>query len=310
MPKEEIVINLQQLYYFRTLAEVKHFTKASIKLMVTQPSLSHSINDLETELGVALFDRSNRQVALTKYGELFLEYVNRSLDILDEGRAKLSDFIDPDQGAVSLSYVSSLEAFIPYLVARFYKETHGIQIMFQFQQAPNAGIRDYLIQGRADLGMGTKTDTSMLKLHKLGEHEIVLLVPNDHPLSALNAIDLREIKNEKIVTYKRDCDIREYIDSAFKIIGITPQIVSETTHDTMIYSSVAAGYGIALVPATLGINHYNVKTLRIENEIPKREIYLAWKDVRYISPAVCRFRDYIIDNGQILDAYRRDMPTI
>ena len=100
-------MNLQQLYYFRTLAEVKHFTKASIKLMVTQPSLSHSINDLEAELGVTLFDRSNRQVSLTKYGELFLEYVNRSLDILDEGRAKLSDFIDPDQGTVSLSYVSS-----------------------------------------------------------------------------------------------------------------------------------------------------------------------------------------------------------
>ena len=167
-----------------------------------------------------------------------------------------------------------------------------------------------MIGGRADLGMGTKTDTTMLKLHKLGDHELVLLVPNDHPLSALDSIDLREIKNEKIVTYKHDCDIRDYIDSIFKIVGITPQIISETTNDTMIYSSVAASYGLALVPATLGLNRYNVKTLRIENEIPKREIYLAWKDVRYISPAVCRFRDYIIDSGEILDAYRRDMATI
>lgn len=300
-------MNLQQLYYFRTLSEVKHFTKASIKLMVTQPSLSHSINDLEAELGVAMFDRSNRQVTLTKYGELFLEYVNRSLDILDEGRAKLSDFIDPDQGTVSLSYVSSLEAFIPYLVARFYKETQDIQIMFQFQQSPNAGIRDCLMEGHADLGMGTKTDACMLKSHKLGEHELVLLVPNDHPFALLNSIDLREIKNEKIVTYKRDCDIRDYIDSIFKIVDITPQIISETTHDTIIYSSVAANYGLALVPAPLGLNHYNVKTLRIENELPKREVYLTWKDIRYISPAVCRFRDYIISSGEILDAYRRDM---
>lgn len=303
-------MNLQQLYYFRTLAEVKHFTKASIKLMVTQPSLSHSINDLEAELGVSLFDRTNRQVTLTKYGELFLEYVNRSLDILDEGRAKLSDFIDPDQGAVSLSYVSSLEAFVPYLVARFYRETHGMQIMFQFQQSPNVWIRDYLLQGTADLGMGTKSaENAMLKMHKLGEHELVLLVPNDHALAQAYSVDLREIRNERIVTYKNDCDIRDYIDNIFKIVGITPQIVSETTHDTMIYSSVAANYGIALVPATLGINHYNVKPIRIENELPRREIYLLWKDVRYISPAVCRFRDYIIENGEILNAYRRDTAT-
>ena len=57
-------LNLQQLYYFRTLAEVKHFTKAAMKLMVTQPSLSHSINDLESELGVSLFIRTNRMVTL------------------------------------------------------------------------------------------------------------------------------------------------------------------------------------------------------------------------------------------------------
>lgn len=301
-------MNLQQLYYFRTLAEVKHFTKAAIKLMVTQPSLSHSINDLEAELGVSLFDRSNRQVSLTKYGDLFLEYVNRSLDILDEGRAKLNDFIDPEQGAVALSYVSSLESFVPYLVARFYKVAYGIQIMFQFQQSPNAHIQGDLLKGSADLGMGTKVLADVpLITHKLGEHELVLLVPNDHPLAQEESVDLREIKSERFITYNRECDIRDYIDNIFKIIGITPQIISETAHDTMIYSSVAANYGVALVPAPLGMNHYNVKPIRIQNEIPKREIYLMWKDVRYISPAVSRFRDFIVENGQMLDSYRREM---
>ncbi|BAL00746.1 putative LysR family transcriptional regulator [Oscillibacter valericigenes Sjm18-20] len=301
-------MNLQQLYYFRTLAEVKHFTKAAIKLMVTQPSLSHSINDLEAELGVSLFDRSNRQVTMTKYGGLFLEYVNHSLNILDEGRAKLDDFIDPDQGTVALSYVSSLEAFVPYLVAQFYKLNQGIQIMFQFQQSSNAAIFESLFKGSIDLGMGTRClSKEPLMTHKLGEHELVLLVSNDHPLAQEESVDLRQIRQEQFITYSRECDIRDYIDSIFKIIGITPRIVSETAHDTMIYSFVAANYGVALVPAPLGINHYHVKALHIQNEVPKREIYLMWKDVRYLSPAVSRFRDFIVENGQMLDSYRAEM---
>lgn len=120
-------MNLQQLYYFRTLAEVKHFTKAAMKLMVTQPSLSHSISDLEAELGIALFVRTNRMVTLTKYGELFLEYVDQSLNLLDEGRARLEDFISPEQGVVSLHYVSSIDPFVPYLVARYFQENKGLQ---------------------------------------------------------------------------------------------------------------------------------------------------------------------------------------
>ena len=62
-------MNLQQLYYFRTLAEIRSYTRAAAKLIVTQPSLSHAINDLEGELGVPLFIRDNRHVTLTRYGE-------------------------------------------------------------------------------------------------------------------------------------------------------------------------------------------------------------------------------------------------
>ena len=140
-------MNLQQLYYFRTLAEVKHFTKAAMKLMVTQPSLSHSISDLEAELGIALFVRTNRMVTLTKYGELFLEYVDQSLNLLDEGRARLEDFISPEQGVVSLHYVSSIDPFVPYLVARYFQENKGLQTIFQFQQTSNVAIQNALLSG-------------------------------------------------------------------------------------------------------------------------------------------------------------------
>lgn len=298
-------MNLQQLYYFRTLAEVKHFTKASVKLMVAQPSLSHSINDLESELGISLFDRSNRQVTLTKYGQLFLEYVEQSLDILEEGQIKLNDFISPEQGTVSLHYVSSIDPFISYLLARYFQDT-GFQTTFQLQQDTNIHIQNHLLSGEADLGLGMLYDEAVgLKTHKLGNHELTLLVCNDHPLAKQDSVDLRDINGENFIAYKTECSIRHLIDDILKSFQVRPRIVLETIHDTMIYGSVAANLGLALTPAPLTEQHYNIKALRIQNDIPGHEICLKWKDVKYISPAVCRFRDYVVNQPGLFEKFRQ-----
>ena len=71
-------MNLPQLYYFRKLAEVQHYTEAAKALYITQPSLSDSIASLEKELGVSLFQKKGRNIQLTKYGEEFYQYVSES----------------------------------------------------------------------------------------------------------------------------------------------------------------------------------------------------------------------------------------
>ena len=297
-------MNLQQLYYFRTLAEVKHFTKASLRLMVAQPSLSHAISDLEAELGVCLFSRSNRQVNLTKYGELFLEYVEQALNILDEGQIKLNDFISPEQGTVSLYYVSSIDAFIPYLIARYYQES-GMQTTFKLQQTTNIHIQNALINGEADLGLGMPyEDAPGLTVHNMWNHELCLLVSNNHPLAQRESVDLRDIRGSNFSTYRHECTIRTVIDSILEELQLEPRIVLETIHDTMVYGSVAADIGVALVPAPLTGSHYNIKALRVENDIPGHGVSLKWKNVKYMSPAVSQFRDFIIAHPELFRDFR------
>ena len=82
--------------------------------------------------------------------------------------------------------------------------------------------------------------------------------------------------------------------------------MSETVHDTVIYGAVGANLGVGLVPAPLCGEIYNVKALRIENDIPNHDVYLKWKNERYISPAVCQFRDFIIDNKDMFEEYRAE----
>ncbi|MEG1731490.1 MAG: LysR family transcriptional regulator, partial [Oscillospiraceae bacterium] len=78
-------MNLSQLYYFRKLAELQHYTQAAQELYITQPSLSGAISSLENELGILLFEKRGRNVWLTKYGKEFYEYVCSALQLLDEG---------------------------------------------------------------------------------------------------------------------------------------------------------------------------------------------------------------------------------
>ena len=82
-------MTLLQLQYFQVLARVLHYTRSAEELHISQPSLSYSISELEKELGVKLFEKENRKISLTAYGEQFLPYVQRSLALLDEGAAVL-----------------------------------------------------------------------------------------------------------------------------------------------------------------------------------------------------------------------------
>ena len=91
-------MNLQQLYYFRKLAEVQHYTEAAKALYITQPSLSDSIASLEHELSVSLFQKKGRGVQLTKYGQEFYEYVNQALGILEHGIAAVREKSDSVTG--------------------------------------------------------------------------------------------------------------------------------------------------------------------------------------------------------------------
>ena len=78
-------MNLNQLQYFKILAQEEHYTRAAQMLSITQPSLSHAIAQLEEELGTRLFEKKGRNIVLTRYGKLFLPYVEESLKVLEEG---------------------------------------------------------------------------------------------------------------------------------------------------------------------------------------------------------------------------------
>ena len=127
-------MTLNQLNYFYQAAMLQHFNQAAEKLNISQPSLSRSITALEDELGITLFEKSGRNVVLTKAGKIFLEHVTQILDDVKRAELKMRQ-LATDGGHIDIAYVSPLaREYIPQLVRSFLAISENKKITFNFHQ--------------------------------------------------------------------------------------------------------------------------------------------------------------------------------
>lgn len=297
-------MNLQQLYYFKTIAELAHFTRAAEKLSITQSSLSHAMKSLETDLKVELFARSGRNVVLTKYGQMLLPYVTESLAALESGISVIRDAVDPDSGTVSIDCFPSLATFLPDLIIQYISETKRLNVHLQTNQQNYKMIQDHLLDGSVDLAFATKIDHPDIEAVPVGEHELVLLVPGTHRFADRESISLEELDGEEFVAYTRDTQIRHQTDEMFRRLGIQPKITIETAQDMFIYSLVAASYGLAITPYPLSGAPYNVRIVHLKQSISSsRTLYMLWNKSGYMTPAAEGFRDFVIRGGMVFNDF-------
>jgi len=296
-------MNLRQLYYFKTIAELEHYTRAAEALYVSQSSLSHSIRELETELHVKLFTRQGRNIKLTKHGELFYPHVKKTLETLENGVSMLQDYIDPNRGIVSLSAFSSLDSFVSDSIVQYFSETHRVDVRFQYEHDGFHEIHRKLIGGDIDLAFSTKIDDPRIDSVRIGTHQLVLLVPETHPFAHRQSISLKELDGENFATFDADSQLGVQIKQYFRDLDVRPNIIMEARQDIVIYGLVSSAHSVAITPLPLSGAPYNVKAIRICDDIPQRNLYLLWNKERYMPPAAGYFRDFIIQKEALFDQY-------
>ena len=197
-------MNLSHLRYFVELAHTRHYTRAAEHLFITQPSLSHAIGQLESELGVPLFERSGRNTTLTRLGEEFLVCAERTLSTLDSGVESLRRSAQ-GEGLIRLGLVRPLGVdFIPDLAARFLAENPGKEIHFTFGTGVTQQLLDGLLARRYDLVFSSMPPAELgLSARPVVRQDLVLVVPPDHPLAGRKSIDLEETLSYPYVSFSR-----------------------------------------------------------------------------------------------------------
>lgn len=291
-------MNLYHLRYFVTLAHLEHYTKAAQKLSITQPSLSNAISSLEDELGVRLFEKEGRNIVLTKYGKLFLSDVEKSLNILDSSIKELKN-IGIGKETINLGFLRTLGTeFIPKVCDDFLDKNSNKYIQFNFNTASTTSdIIEGLKNKNYDIAFCSKIEKeSNIDFTPVASQKLVLIVSLDHPLASKSCIDLRDTIPYPQIIFSKKSGLRPIIDSLFEKINEKPSISYEVEEDQVIAGLVSRNFGISVVPYMNMLNFLDVKSLDINYPSWERNFYIANLKDTYLSPAVKKFKDFVITN--------------
>lgn len=288
-------MELQQLLYFRKVAELQHFTRAAEALAVSQPALSRAVGRLEGELGVRLFEREGRSVRLNRYGRIFLGRVERILQEVETARHEMADLSGTERGTVALAFLHTLGVkLVPDLLRQFRRDHPAIG--FQLWQNASEGLLKQLEAGEIDLCLASpfqRNEPATVEWVDLFTEELYLVVPPDHPLAGRGTAALREVADSDFIALKPSTGLRQISDELCRQAGFTPHIRFEGEEVATIRGLVQSGLGVALLPAMAESERLGAEWLHVSTPVCRRTIGLAWRKDRYLSGAAQLFRDFV-----------------
>lgn len=287
-------MNLQQLYYFKKIAECQQYTKAAEELHLTQAALSYAVSNLEQELEVKLFDRKGRNLLLTPCGEAYLACVRDAIQMLDRGERMVKHLSRPAKAVVKLYYLDSLQSLVCGLIAECYPQDAPAPCQFDMANQTIPMIEQQLIRREVDLALSTAPTVAGIESHLLGYQDYVIITSSAHPWAALDSVSLAELEGQRLITYSHDCFTRRYYDSILESAHVHPEIFAEAYFDNNILDMVSLRLGVAIVPKTKFLKRPDLHELAIQEKIPPRAVYLLWTRDAVLSPEAEAFRQHIL----------------
>ncbi|ANY67910.1 LysR family transcriptional regulator [Paenibacillus sp. BIHB 4019] len=285
-------MELLQLQYFITVARLEHMTEAAQSLHVTQSSLSKTIQRLEENLGVPLFDRVGRKLRLNAYGNRFLQRAERALFELEQGKQELSDLSSPEHGALKLAVTAA--STLPHILREFRKKRPNLQ--YHVQMLTTQEMATLLHRGEVDFCLSSPPIAGDdIECEIVFMDPILVAVPVGHRLADRSSISLTELRNESFVGVKKGYGTRDLVDSVCESVGFAPHYVYEGNEPARLSALVEAEIGIAFIPSTARNSREAINYVQVENHELVREIALLRHRTRYLSRAALEFREVVIE---------------
>lgn len=278
-------MNLSQLYYFRKLAELEHYGKASEELFITQPSLSNSIGNLEKDLGVPLFERVGRNVRLTSYGAEFNEHVCIALSEIDKAVDLMKLYSSGLSGQIRIGAVISIQRnFLPLLLSSFRNE-FGDNIDFDIHQGTTYDCLKGLVEGKLDVAFcGMVLDERDIVYEPMITQNLVVGVSESHELAKRKSVTLEELKDYSTMSYRKESFASTLLEGIFRRAGLSPK---QAFNDEISAASLVVSENdmVAIMLETLDdIQTRGFVSVAIEDAPkPFHTIYMAYKDKAFRS---------------------------
>lgn len=271
-------MDIRHLRYFIAVAEHRHFGRAAAMLNIAQPPLSQQIRQLEQELGTKLFNRTTRKVALTEAGELLLERGRRIVEELQTLENDVRQVGGGVQGILRVGFTGSATyGLMPQVVRHAKEELPGLALKIRGEQLTPQLVSG-LLEYRLDVAvLRPPVRTAELEVSVIGKDPLVVVLPADSRLAEYEVLSLEQLEEESFVSYPSDSAVAETAIDACRQAGFYPRIVQEASETSALLSFVAAGAGVALVPATATTFAINNVVIRELADAPEVESAVAWR---------------------------------
>ena len=287
-------MNYNYLRYFSVLAELEHYTLASARLEISQPSLSSAIRSLENELGVKLFEKVGRNIRLTEQGRYFQRKVDAAMEELSAATETLLSSRDNAPIVVRVGFVSgALQGAVAREMANFLHDSSRFR--FHITEGSSKDLMELLHQEKLDLAIVdvTSRDRS-LHFRKLRQRNFVVAIPTDHKLANRSVLNASELVDYPQIGFSHSMD-HNFEDWASQP-ALPRHFVCQVNTVSSALSLVGAGLGITIVPDECTEPLDGITYIPLLNR--HQALYSCVVYDRWLDPPVWEFVERIIKTAQ------------
>ncbi len=293
------MIELQNLRTFCAVAEKKSFTKAGELVYRTQSTISSQISELEKLYDTTLFDRSQREIALTESGEILYHYAKRILKLVDESRDKIDELKDVVKGNLIIGASTIPGTYIlPGVLNGFKQKYPDVNVSVQISNSKD--IITKILEHRLEVGaVGEKVEDKRLEYIELAKDRIVLVVHPQHPWAKRKSITLNELKAGKFIWREEGSGTRDTVEIALKNRGIKElKIVMELGSTEAVKQGIEAKLGVSFL-SEWAVKNGTLRKIEIKDLDILRCFYMVFSKVGIKSRATQSFIDFNKNGGDV-----------
>ncbi|MGY4544313.1 LysR substrate-binding domain-containing protein [Pseudarthrobacter sp. NBSH8] len=271
-------MEIRQLNYFIAVAEERHFGRAAKRLHMAQPPLSQQIRQLEEQLGVRLLNRTTRRVELTAAGQALLD---RGRQIVNAVGTLRADVYQVGQGASGVLRVgfsgSATYGVMPPIVRRAKQVLPGLSLNLHGEMltpAMEAGLRD----GTLDAALLRPPIASQDIEYRIVTREaLIVALPSFSALALDRPVAVHELQDQEFISYPPESVLYRTTAGLCREAGFQPRITQVISETSTMLSFVAAGSGVAILPASVRALQLEGVVYRDIEQAPEVELAVAWR---------------------------------
>ncbi|WP_408357385.1 MULTISPECIES: LysR family transcriptional regulator [unclassified Paraburkholderia] len=292
-------LTLRQLQIFVVASRYTSFARAAEELHLTQPAVSMQIHQLEDAVGLRLFERAARKLALTEAGEMLTHHASRILGEIKDAEDAMMSLKQADSGSINVGIVSSATYFAPKLLALYSHLYPKVDVHF------SVGNRDALLRllqdNAIDLAiMGRPPPELDTTTEALASHPQVVIAPLDHPLCGARRFDLQELRGDTFLLREPGSGTRMAAEVMFRQHLFTPARIVTLGSNETIKQAVMAGIGVSLISLhtlLLELRTGEIALLDVNGTPIERTWQIVHLRSKQLSPTSVVFRQFLLDHA-------------